>query len=483
VRGLGRELVPRLDAAAAAAPICRVRLEQATGADLEALAATRTGLSLVELQLERAARGWLEGASLAALPRVVAPLESLSIRGQTTASLAAALSGAGALRALALEDDGTGEGIGAEGLSRLISSGALHHLRRLTLRRQSIGAEGVKLLSGLSCLEELTLEDDALGPKGAAALAAAQALASVRALALRGCELGDKGVRAVVASSSFVGLVRLDLAGNKINGKKLAPILDAFALPALRHLGLADSNLKVEGAKTLASTTALARLESLDLRGNTFKHEGAGLLAKAEGFPALVELELAGNTIDAVGLRALAEGPFMARVRALSLAQNKCGTEGGKALSRWPGLSALTSLSLSYNWMGVLGARALLERAGSLQVLHAGENNYGLEPVRAVAAGACPRLRVLRCGEADEASLLALATCPASRTLEELALGGSAIDERSAAAIAALPVLGRPSFSFCRPSPAAAALLARRFGPYLRTWGNSREWAGHPGPP
>jgi hypothetical protein len=174
-----------------------------------------------------------------------------------------------------------------------------------------------------------------------------------------------------------VGLVRLDLAGNKINGKKLAPILDAFALPALRHLGLADSNLKVEGAKTLASTTALARLESLDLRGNTFKHEGAGLLAKAEGFPALVELELAGNTIDAVGLRALAEGPFMARVRALSLAQNKCGTEGGKALSRWPGLSALTSLSLSYNWMGVLGARALLERAGSLQVLHAGENNYG----------------------------------------------------------------------------------------------------------
>jgi hypothetical protein len=126
----------------------------------------------------------------------------------------------------------------------------------------------------------------------------------------------------------------------------------------------------------------------------------------------------------------------MARVRALSLAQNKCGTEGGKALSRWPGLSALTSLSLSYNWMGVLGARALLERAGSLQVLHAGENNYGLEPVRAVAAGACPRLRcaALRRGRRGR-RCSSLATCPASRTLEELAWGArrstSALPRRS----------------------------------------------------
>ena len=47
-----------LDRSSAASDVYK-RQEQATGADLEALAATRTGLSLVELQLERAARGWL----------------------------------------------------------------------------------------------------------------------------------------------------------------------------------------------------------------------------------------------------------------------------------------------------------------------------------------------------------------------------------------------------------------------------------------
>lgn len=476
VRGNGSELLPRLDAAAGAAPICRVRLEQVRARDLLALSASAAGRALLELELDQAEPDWLTGEALTVAAGVLAPLTSFAVRGATTEPLAAALSGCRELVALRLEDTGRGEGIGLAGLERLLASGALARVRRLTLRGQKLGPEGARRLASLTSLEQLVIEDDALGPKGGAALAAAAELSSLRSLTLRGCELGDKGVRALVASKHLAGLERLDVAGNKLNGRKLPAVLDALALPALRQLGLADSNLKVDGARVLAATRALDRVEQLDLRGNTFKHEGAGILATAEGFPRLLDLDLSGNTIDAVGMRALAEGPFLSKVRKLAIGHNKCGTEGGKELAKWRGLPQLTELSLSYNWMGVLGVRALLERAERLLVLDADENNYGPEPIRAVAAGACPRLVVLRSREADAASLRALPSCAAAHTLEQLSIGGAAIDLETARAIASLPVLGRPRLSFCLPTPEAAAHLRERFGPFLETWGNALEW-------
>lgn len=480
--GVPEEVLPDLDAAADVAPICRLALRDCKPADLGTLATHRSLGKLRDLSLSP------DDAALELDPllasRHLERIERLSLKGVLTSDTARRLADHPAtaqLVELVLESP-RDEGIGVEGLRALLQRGRLASLRRLTLVGQGLGAEGMHLLTELDGLRALTVEADEIGPAGAATVADSTTAASLGSLRLVGCGLGAKGAVAVVGSKRLGALSHLDLSENGI-GKKLASVLAAYALPQVTSLALNGSNLKLDGAKALAETRVLAGLTRLALAKNVFKHEGAALLATAEGLPRLEVLDLGHNTIDPFGWKCLASGPLLANVRELDLSHNKCGTEGGKELAKWAGLSELRSLRLSYNWMGVLGIRAILERAPRLEELYAGENNYGSEPVRAVAAGACPRLRTLEAHECDAPTAALLENAPAAKTLEDLALGAGAADEAFATALASLPSLGRLKLSFRTPTPAAAAILRRRFGPFLELWGHVDAWLEHPGPP
>jgi uncharacterized protein (TIGR02996 family) len=467
--GSAAHVAPHIDAAAAVAPICRLRLDEVGEPDVEALVACRALGNVRELRLSGRAsvEGLFARGDLASVREIVL---------RCALPVAATVERKLRLERLDLE----GAAIGIAGLRKLVEGGVLDEVRRVRLAHQDVGVEGAKLLARLPRLEELCLEHDKIGKAGAIALAGAARLATLR---LRTCGLGEKGVAALVASPALSSLRTLDLAGgNGLNAKTIAGVLAALDLPALVDLGLGHSNLKAAGAAVLAASDRLGRIERLDLSGNALKHEGARLLAAATNMPRLRALDLGNNGIDGVGVRWLADGPFLASVRELDVMNNKCGTEGGKALARWPALPRLEKLSLHYNWMGVLGIRAILERAEALVELGAGENNYGPEPSRVLAKAPPPNLRALTLREADTAALTAIAAGPLRDRLETLSLSVADLDEPCAQALAEMPALGELGVSFTTPHGQAAAILRRRFGPFLRVWGHLGVYLDLPGP-
>lgn len=481
--GAGKEVLGDLDAAAEVAPIRRLDLRECRESDLKKLAGSPALEKARELSIRLGEDGPRGLRELFESPRLAA-LRSLEIHGVLTPALVEQLAATPALASLEHLHLKTvvKDGIGAAGLRTLIDSGTLQGLRRLHLEGQTLGAEGVALLGALGKLTSLTIDNDAPRLTGVQALVSSSFAPTLKSLSLTRCELSDKGAIALVQKDAFPSLVHLGLEGSAPGGKKLASWLDAFALPRVESLSLSGSTLRVEGAKALAATRALERIVRLRIAGNAFKHEGASILSRAQHYPRLTELDIGANIIDAVGFRALAEGPFMQNVLELDAANNKCGTEGGKELAKWPGLAKLEALTLSYNWMGVLGVRALLERASSLRKLVAGENNYGAEPIRAIASGACPRLVHLYSYEAEARQVAALANSPAASTLETISLGSTAFDTEVAESLAALPNLGLLRLVFCPPLGGAAAVLRKRLGPFLELWGNIDAWNRHPGP-
>jgi uncharacterized protein (TIGR02996 family) len=475
LRGPAGNLLPHLEQAAKVAPICRLALTEVDEAALAALAASPSLGQMRELSLELRGAGGLR--ELLASP-ALSGLRELRLKGFVDGAAVAALAAQRDLRLRHLELAG-GEGLGAAGLAALLDAGVLSELSSLRLDRQDIGAAGAKLLARLPRLAEIALANDKIGKHGAAALAACAGLGSLR---LAACGIGEKGAQAIVAAPALRALHTLVIGqGNGVGGKNLAAVLAACELPALVDLGFPSASLKAEGARAIAASDRLGRVERLDISGNALKYEGARLFAAAEGLTSLRALDISGNGIDAVGMRHLAEGPALATVRDLDLANNKCGTEGGKALARWPGLPRARLLRLFYNWMGVLGVRALLERAEALEELYAHENNYGGEPARMIAKAPPPALRALGLREAETDAVTAIAGGPLRDRLESLTLGAMTLDERCAQALAAMGALGELRVSFVTAEGGAAAILRRRFGPFLSVWGDL-GWLSLPGP-
>ena len=475
-RGLVEELSPThrmLDAvplAATVAPIRRLAIDSAFahGEDgWHGRLAVMPALSRIR-SLEFTAEREESALEVLASPHL-RRLERLVLTAPATPRLAEAIAGSEAcaqLVELRLHNRQAGVGgIGADGAAAL----ARLPCRVLALSGHGLG-DGLHAIAAMPTLRELSIANDKLGPAGAALLAKAPALAQLRKLELVHCELGQKGLVAL-ASSPVLGRLRaLALHGsNGVNGKAMAAMLAGWALGGLTELRT-HGPLRKEGAEAIAGSTALDGLERVELAGAGLKDDGAAALARWAP-RGLVDVDLSDNGIGVDGMGALADGPLLARVRTLVLSRNKCGTEGGKALARATWLEHLASLSLYYNWMGVLGVRAILERMPEAEELFMGENNYGVEPLRAAAGGALPMLRKLELwGGTEEAALENWLGLDDTRRLRSLRLRVGVFSDRAAELMSRLPELEDLHFTFCTFNGRSLDILRERFAGVLGFW-------------
>ncbi|MCA9586218.1 MAG: hypothetical protein KC657_12755 [Myxococcales bacterium] len=468
LRGDAQRIVAQLEAAQDVAPICGLELKAVTPAALAALTATRALSRIRRLDLD------------------------LSPHQDQTKALAALFASPhlGALTHLGIDDVSDVE----EVMTTLATADALGNLRSLSLRLPELDRASVEALGRApwaASLEELDLRITGdlgeLGPLGSLpALArlrvtgerapeAISALAGRTAGTLR--ELSIEGGQATprqladLGSAAFAGLRVLRLEGIGLNAAKLARALGSWELAELWHLDLGGSALREAGAAALAASPLMATLERLDVGAARLGDAGAAALAKGVA-PRLRRISLAHNALGEAGLAALAEGPLLAHVEHVDLRNNKCHNAGGLAFAALPTLPRVKHLALHYNWMGVHGLRAILQRMEDAEELHLDENNYGVEPVRALAASTTIRnLRVLSTREADAKWLAAFASSPAASRLEQLSLSSSALDDASVDALLALPALGSIHLTFCfHLSEPARQRLSARFGPMLTFW-------------
>lgn len=470
LKGDARDLCACLAGARAVAPICALELldDDRARKHVDELVAAPELASIRRLDIAASA---LSPKSFDKLfnGSHLTKLESLDISGLRPEHISV-LARSPALAELSALTVSCDEPIGADGLRQLIDAGVTANLEFLSLDRCNLRGPGAQLLAQLAGLQTLIWSDDEPGVTGAMALAESTALSSLRDLDLSDMPLGERGAVAIVSSPTFAELRELSLDGVGLNAKRIPAMLAAFKLPKVKTLSLCGGPLRKDGAAAIAASDALRHVEELAVAGNSLGDAGAVALAAAR-LPKLQRLDLSGNAIAAAGMQALATGPLLANVVELDVRNNKCQNAGALALARWPNLPRVEALQLYYNWMGVSGLRAIVEQLDDAEDLFLGENNYGVEPVRALSKSTrITKLRKLQTRDADAKWLLAFARSPAAQNLESLHLSSSQLDEEAAKALLELPSFGRLSLSFTTVEGNGMGLLREALGPYLSLW-------------
>jgi uncharacterized protein (TIGR02996 family) len=266
-----------------------------------------------------------------------------------------------------LELHGLGMELEGDGLTALVRSGRLQHLRALVLNQSAIGNDGLIALAGARNLRNLT-RLSIRGDGGGSAYGPDSIIRS-------------DGIEALTASHVFANLESLDLSGNEVNDEAVAFLVQSPHLVNLKELNLAQNNLSDRGLEILEEAGWEMRLECLDLSRNPIGDQGAHRLGESEVLNELIRLNLDRCEIGPEGAEALARADWFPTLRALSLIDNEIGP-GVRAIAATG--ASLGELQLRGNEVGSAGARAIAGSAAMAGLLHLdlASNGLGAEGVR-----------------------------------------------------------------------------------------------------
>lgn len=279
-------------------------------------------------------------------------------------------------------------------------------------------------------LRHLDLEGRGLGPRAAAALA--ELLRHHRALEhleLGGNEsLGDDGARALAAEAAAVAAA----AG---------PRLPMITAAPLRRLSLQRCGITHEGVRALAGAGFCATLAELSLAENgdvRGREGGAALAALARASPRLRLLDARQTALGDEGVVAAVEGGLLAALLAAAAAACAAGEDEKEQPVPPSAVLDLTSTGLAAGGGCEALAAALASASGrSRLALRLGHN-------RDVPAEAVSRLASALAGGGEGSS-----TSAAVVVVEELDVGGAAVDAAAVRALAAVPGLRHLSLFSC----------------------------------
>lgn len=444
-----------------------MRSPNLTLAHLGGLAASPATAFLTELDFASQDVG-AEGARvLAGNPRLTA-LRRLRLSGAKLDDAAArALAAAPWLEGLR-ELDLSSNRITAAGLRSFAGHG--RSLEGLSLYGNPLGPSGARALARSSFfggLRSLSLGRTGLGDDGLLALAS-KALAPLASLAVSDDGLTDEGVARWAASRKTPPLLQLDVSSNDLTDAALEGVASLFT--SLRGLTARDNLLGDDGVAALAARRC--RVTRLNLGDNDVTARGLRELLQSEAGRFLESLQLDGARIDgeAMAPDRLASSP--AALRGLELRQNRLRASGVRALAAWLRDAAVRDLGLADNALGPDAAEALASSAlgARLRTLDLSDNSVGDDGVAALARGVDVRwldaLSLRRAGVTDR-GLVRLAALPWAP--HALSLGGNAIGDEGARALAASPACARLrhlDLSENRLTDEGVAALAA--SPYLR---------------
>ena len=288
--------------------------EQNRGGHLEALAAVPPLPNLHTLRLET---NQFVGADLAALAR------SKSFPALTALNL-------------------TGNSLGADGAASLAA--ADWPLRSLNLRGCGLTYADVRvLLSGplLDGVRVLELGGNKLTAPAVKALAASPKLAQVRHLTLAFSKIGKDGFAALGASPYLKNLTRLDVnvfadENGRAAVEDTCAFLDHVDAPNLRRLDLGGQPVGLAGVEALATRLTFADLRWLGVQEGRIGNAGLAALAASPQLQQLVYLDVGMNQItDAAAL--LDPGTFP-RLAQCKLSGNKLTLAAAAELAARPGV-------------------------------------------------------------------------------------------------------------------------------------------------
>jgi hypothetical protein len=262
-------------------------------------------------------------------------------------------------------------GFSPDGISALLSSPHLRHLRTLKLESCQLDASAARAIQDMplehASLVELNLSKNRLDADAASALANAPMLANLRSLDLSYNNGIGEGAAALFTSGHLSQLEHLDLTSTSARDATVAALLDPQQrLQSLHTLLLGYCQLGPEAARSIAHarlpalTTlrlhnnelddeGLAALHTLDLRANALRPAAARAFAHTRAFPALRALELGYNTIGDGGATAIAASSLLSRLEALDLEHNNISLTGAGALLTSTNIGNLKRLKLANN--------------------------------------------------------------------------------------------------------------------------------------
>lgn len=238
---------------------------------------------------------------------------------------------------------------------------------------------------------------------------------------------GGRNVRCSVERPSALPL--LDWSHRELDARGLEGLASALLESSATSLWLHDNGLGPDGAAALGRELQAApdaRVARLMLSNNNLGEAGLRRMLQAcpAALPRLVALSLGVNRIGADGaalLATAAAGGPLSSLRELMLGGNPIGPAGGGAL-----------------------AEALRGGQSELAILQLGRcelrDEGGVALARAMASGGCPRLSILHLNDnqlgAATAGELSAAICSDKCGLTELWLGGNLLTPDGAAAVA-----------------------------------------------
>jgi uncharacterized protein (TIGR02996 family) len=179
-----------------------------------------------------------------------------------------------------LESIGLGGPLNEAGLTRLVNTSSLSHLRKLWLFQASVGPQAAEILITSSRWSQFTNLD------------------------LSHCPLGDDAVRPLAAALAGSSLGRLRLAYAGLTETSVSA-LTAASWGALEDLSLEGNNLGESGTITLARSPHLTQLRRLNLYSCKIGEAGARELAASPHVDNLLHLQLYESNLSLSARRAL----------------------------------------------------------------------------------------------------------------------------------------------------------------------------------
>jgi hypothetical protein len=233
-------------------------------------------------------------------------------------------------------------------------------------------------------------------------------------------------------------LVMMDLSDVPLS-RSLADVAGSPHLAKLQKLNVSNCGLGGDGLDKLLKAKFAKNLVALNVAGNELNAVAVAKLAKWKGAAHLETLTISEyhqyRTRLQLGddaARAFASGNW-AGLRGLALNLYRAGTDGLDALSRCASLAGLRSLSISHAQDANVDSLLLSPHLASLEALHL---HSRANQVALASAPMLPTLRGLYLHSADEASVRAILSAPASSGLRELSIRGPK-DGRAVASILA----------------------------------------------
>jgi uncharacterized protein (TIGR02996 family) len=151
-----------------------------------------------------------------------------------------------------------------------------------------------------------------------------------------------------------------------------------FSLTPVSTLSLCCIDIK-DYLPQIISCPHLNRVNKLTLNRLNIDDEKVKLISESSYLNNLQNLELGENKITAKGIASLAQSKYLSNLNSLSLYSNQIGSNGAKNLAKTTQLTRLKSLNLNNASIGPAGVAALADSAGlaGLTTLIMGRFRFG----------------------------------------------------------------------------------------------------------